>query len=52
MPVEPTAVMEVVTHHILAEQKKDDYHDNYKQELSKRGWSRPAGGVLFELVVI
>jgi len=24
-----------VTHHVLAKQKKDDYQDNYKQELSK-----------------
>jgi hypothetical protein len=35
VPVEPAAVMEVVTHHVLAKQKKDDYQDNYKQELSK-----------------
>jgi hypothetical protein len=33
--VESSTVMEVVTHHVLAKQKKDDYQDNYKQELSK-----------------
>jgi hypothetical protein len=38
VPVQPTAVMEVVMHHILAEQKKDDYQDSYKQE-PKRGLS-------------
>jgi len=40
VPVESSAVMEVVTHHVLAKQKKDDYQDEYKQELSKpkRGW--------------
>jgi formiminotetrahydrofolate cyclodeaminase len=33
--VESSAVMEVVTNHVLAKQKKDYYQDNYKQELSK-----------------
>jgi hypothetical protein len=40
VPVIPAAFMEVVTHHALAKQKKEDCQDDYKQELSnsERGW--------------
>jgi hypothetical protein len=40
VPVEPTAYMQVVTHHALGEQKKDDCQGDYKQETSNSepGW--------------
>jgi hypothetical protein len=40
VPVVPATFMEVVMHHALAKQKKDDCQDNHKQELSpsERGW--------------
>ncbi|MGB6801139.1 MAG: hypothetical protein WBE31_02650, partial [Candidatus Sulfotelmatobacter sp.] len=34
VPVEPAALKKAVTHHAVAEQKKDDSQDNYKKELS------------------
>jgi hypothetical protein len=39
VPVKPAALKEAVTHHALAKQKKDDYQEDYKQEVSnsKRG---------------
>ena len=38
--MDAAALMEAVTHHALAKQKKDDCQDDYKQELSnsERGW--------------
>ena len=38
--MDPTALMEAMTHHALGKQKKDDRQDDYKQELSnsERGW--------------
>jgi hypothetical protein len=40
VPVNPAALKKSVTHHAVAEQKKDDGQDNYKQKLSssERGW--------------
>jgi hypothetical protein len=34
VPVFPATLKEAVTHHALTKQKKDDYQDNYKHELS------------------
>jgi hypothetical protein len=40
VPVKPAAFKKAVMHHALAEQKKDDCQEDYKQELSnsERGW--------------
>ncbi len=40
VPVNPAASKEVVTHHALAKQKKDDCQDDYKHETSNSepGW--------------
>jgi hypothetical protein len=38
--VNPAALKEAVTHHAVAEQKKEDCQEDYKQEVSspERGW--------------
>ena len=40
VPVKPAAFKKAVMHHALAQQKKDDCQEDYKQELSnsERGW--------------
>ncbi len=39
--MKPAALKESVTHHAVAEQKKDDCQDNYKQELPRSERRRP-----------
>ncbi len=44
VPVDPPALMEAVTHHALAKQKKNDCQDDYKQELSHSERGRLSSG--------
>jgi hypothetical protein len=41
VPMKPAALKKSVTHHAVAEQKKDDCQDNYKQELPRSERRRP-----------
>ena len=42
VPVDPAAFKEAVTHHAVAEHKKEDRQEEYEQEMfgSERGWLR------------
>jgi hypothetical protein len=41
VPVNPLALKEAVTHHAVAEQKKDDGQKNHKEEFSSPERGRP-----------
>jgi hypothetical protein len=52
VPVVPSAFTEVVTHHALGKQKKDDCQDDRKQQTpnSEPGWLSPCGARRIQII--